>query len=122
MQDVAAETQVERRRSGGEPEDALMFEAQSRCELGVAFSRQLQMRVDDVDAEHRRLREEVRDARGDLSRTAPGVQDRCTWGKRVACDERFLLRPNRSRLRVEVPHHRLVGHLLRLRIQVHDGL
>src|SRR3954467_14654703 len=52
----------------------------------------------------------------------PTSSQRLPAGGGCPGEDRFLLRPDRFRLRGEVPHHRLVRHLLRLRAaRIHGG-
>ena len=55
---VAAHRQVERAIGRVETEDRLMLESQARSETGVPASRELEVRIDDVHTEHRRLIEQ----------------------------------------------------------------
>ncbi len=118
MKDVAAYGEVESAVRGAELEHALVFELEARREVRVARSRQLQMLVDDVNSEHLSARKEPSQTRGALTCAATGVEDVCLLREQVATNQRDFLRPNRSRLRVQVSHHRLVGHLLGLRIEI----
>ena len=121
VKDVTAEREIEAAVSDIERVNACMFETQTWRELGIATSRKLQVLVQDVDPEYAGAREEFRDPRGDFAGTAAGIENRRLVGQRVTTKERRLLRPNRTRLRLEIANHRLVGHLLRLRIEIHAG-
>ena len=39
-------------------------------------------------------------------------------GQRITAEQQRFLRPDRLRLRGQVPHHRLVGHLFGLRVEI----
>src|SRR5437763_580948 len=79
------------------------------------------MIVDDVDAEQARPLEHAGQAHGDLARAAAGIKDVRLAGQRIAREERLLLRPDGFRLCGEIADHRLVRHLLPLRIQWIDN-
>ena len=94
-----------------------MLEARAVAERRAADARPFEMIVDDVDAEQARTPEHPGKAHGDLARAAAGIKDvRLVW-QPVAREERLLLWPDGVRLRGEIADHRLVRHLLPLRIQ-----
>jgi hypothetical protein len=67
--------EVERSIRQAQLEDAPVLESEPRSELGVAVPRELEMIVENVDAENFRLRVELGETRSALARAAPGVQD-----------------------------------------------
>ena len=121
MNDVAAHGEVVAQVGCGKRVHALVIEDKPRRQTRVARSRQLQMLVDDVDSEHARLREKLGEARGSFTGAAAGIE--YPWLRRqcIATDERRFLRPDSARLRGEITHHRLIGHLFGLRVEIgHD--
>lgn len=79
------------------------------------------MLIEDVDAEDARARKQVGEARRDLPRATTAIENMKIFRKLVPADQLDLLWPDGECLRGEVPHHRLVRHLLRLRVEIaHD--
>src|SRR5262249_48309950 len=74
--------------------------------------------VDDVDTEHAGAREQLRQPRGAFAGAAPGVEDGDVVRESVAPEQRDFLRPDGVGLSLEVAHHRLVGHLTSLGIEI----
>jgi hypothetical protein len=125
LQHVPANDEIEAPIGQPEIEDAPHFEPNAVAETCVPLARDRERAREDVDAEHLRHREQRREPPGDLSRPTPGVEDASAIAQPIAREERRLLRPYRVRLRGERPHHRLVRHLLPLRIEAHvvgDGV
>src|SRR5581483_2960157 len=60
-------------------------------------------------------------APGGFAGSATRVKDLRLCRQSVPAKQWRLLRPDRSRLRIQVPHHGFVGHLLGLRVQVCHG-
>jgi hypothetical protein len=58
-----------------------MLEAHTTAEERAPFSRHVEMSIDDVDAEHARTRQHLSDTDGDLTLTAPGVQQWASSGR-----------------------------------------
>ena len=92
----------------------------ARCAYRSRASRQV--RVEDVDAEDLGPGEQLRQARGGFAGAAARVQDSNVGTEPVTPDEFDFLRPNGARLRVQGPHHRLVGHVFGMWIQVRHGM
>ena len=117
LQHVPAHDQVERSVRQFQLEDAAVLEARAVAEHRTADARPFEVIVDDVDAEQARTPEQAGKAHGDLARAAAGIEDVRLVGQPVAREERLLLWPDGFRLRGEIADHRLVRHLLSLRIQ-----
>jgi hypothetical protein len=118
MQHMAARHQIERFVGGVQRVEALVRERQPRRKPRVARSRDVEMRIDDVDAEHARRSEELGKPRRSLARSASGIENGRLLRQAVTQQQRRLLRPDGLRLRGERAHHRFVGHLCGLRIEV----
>src|SRR5262245_25361218 len=76
------------------------------------------MAIDDVDTHHGRRRKELAETASDLSGAAPGVEDSATAGQSIAAKQVPFLRPDRFGLGGQISHHRFVGHLSRLWVQL----
>ena len=122
MQHVPAHGEVERAVGCREFIDALVLERQPGCELLVPLASGRQVRVENVHAEHLGPGIELRQARGRFTGAATRVEDANLGTEPVAPDEFDFLRPNGARLCVQGPHHRLVGHVLGMWIQVRHGV
>ena len=120
---MAADGEIEAAVSGLEFVDALMLERKARREILHTPAREFQMGIDDVDSEHARAGKKPGQPRRSFARAATGVENMGIPRQRVASQQRNFLRPNGQRLRGQVSHHGLVGHLLGLWIQIgHDLL
>src|SRR5579863_1712613 len=118
MKDMAAYSQIETAIGSRKLEDALVLESQPGGKVCVARSSHLQVMVNDVNSEHAGSGKEFSQARGSFASAASGVEYvRLSWDC-IAANQRDLLRPNGARLRIQAAHHRLVGHLLRLGVQI----
>ena len=122
LDDMAAHGEVETAVFGVEVVDALVLESKPRCKTRITRPRKIQMRIDDIDTEDAGSRKELRQARCRFARAASRVEDPCLGRERIAAQERHFLRPDGARLRGEVAHHRLVGHLPGLRIEIGHGV
>jgi hypothetical protein len=118
---VPANRQVEGSVGGFQLEYALVLERQPGSKACVARSRQLQMLVDDVHSEDAGSRKEFGQTRCHLARAAARIEYSRLGRERIAANQRNFLRPNGARLRIEVAHHRLIGHLFRLRVEIGHG-
>ena len=118
MQHVAADDEIERAIRRVQLEHALVLEGHPRSQRRGASARERQVRVDDVDAEDKRLRVQLAEAEGDLARATAGVEDSQLPREIVPPEQLDLLRPDCIRLRREIADHRLVRHLLCLRIEI----
>lgn len=85
MNDVAADGKIERSIGRSELVNALAFERDARRERSVMRSRQVEMFVDDVDAEYACLRKERRQSRTCLTGSAARVEDVGVGPQIVAC-------------------------------------
>src|SRR5712691_1073167 len=122
VEHVAAHREVKSMVRDFEPEYALVLERKPGRQAGKPRASERQVLVENVDAEHVRLRKMLGQARGALTSTAARVEDARFRRQIVAIDQPHFLRPDSSRLSLQVAHHRLVGHLLGLRVQIaHDG-
>ena len=74
MQDVAAYGEIETAIGGAQLEDALVLERQPGREPGVARASEIQMMVDDIDAEHAGFWKEFGQPRGAFTGAAAGVE------------------------------------------------
>lgn len=84
----------------------------------VARSGEIQVAVDNVDSQDMSARKEFGKPRSDLASTASGIKyPRGRW-ERITLNQRDFLRPDGPRLGIQVPYHRLVGHLFSLRVEV----
>ena|SRR5208282_2768984 len=76
------------------------------------------MFVDDVDAEYLRAGKMLGQSRGGLNGAAAGVEYAKLGRQDVAIEQEPFLGPDGPRLRIQVAHHRLVGHLLGLWVPI----
>jgi hypothetical protein len=102
--------------------DALVLEGQAGRQLRVTRPRQRKVIVDDVDAQHAGPGKKLRQPRRTFAGTAAGIEDASLVRQSIAANQLHFLRPNRARLRIQAAHHRLVGHLPGLRIQISHGV
>ena len=121
LNDVAAHGEVEAAVLGVEVVDALVLESEPWRKVRITRSRKVQVRIDDVHAEDARPPEKLGQARCGFARAATGIEDPRLGWERVAGEQRDFLRPDGARLCRKVAHHRLVGHLLGLRIEIRHG-
>src|SRR3954447_16991112 len=115
LQDVPADDEIELRGTEGERERVAHLEEGPVSEACAAIASANEMRLLQIDPDEGRSVEAPGEARDDLARAAPDVEYKASRRGRMPGEKRLLLRPDRLRLRGEVPHHRLVRHLLRLR-------
>jgi hypothetical protein len=74
--------------------------------------------INNVDSEHTSAWEEFGEPPGYLTRATSCIEDAGLGWKGIAMNQRDFLRPDSPRLRIQTSHHRLVGHLLRLRVEI----
>jgi hypothetical protein len=110
---VTRNHQAEAAVGEAEGERVVALEEGPVAESGAPPAGALEVGFLEIDAGERRLQEALEEPRGDLSGAAADVERRA--GRRMAGEDRLLLRPDRVCLGGQVPHHRLVRHLLRLR-------
>ncbi len=115
---VTAHREIEAAIRGFELKDALVLESQTGRKCRVTRSRQCQVIVDDVHAQHPGSRKKLGQPRRPFAGAAAGIENARLVGQSIAANQLHFLRPNRARLRLQAAHHRLVGHLPGLRIQV----
>lgn len=84
MEDMAAHGEIKAAIQETKVEQALMLEIQSAREAGITGSRQVQVFVNDVDAQYVRLRKELGKAGRNLAGATAGIEDSGIQGKRVA--------------------------------------
>src|SRR4051794_8726580 len=113
LDQMPADHVVERRTIERKRQRVANLESNALSELRAASARQREMRLLEVDADERRIRKRCGESRGNFAGAASDVEHAAF--RRMALENRLLLRPDRLRLRGEVPHHRLVRHLFRLR-------
>lgn len=86
------------------------------AEPRAPLPRPLQVGRVEVHPEQARARDQLEQPLRQLPGPARQVQDRGALRHRVALEQRPLLRPDRGGLRRQVPQHRLVRHLIALRV------
>ena len=118
LQHVTADHEVEGAGREVELEDRPVLEADPAAEVGRLRPGPFQMCVEDVHPEERRGREGLGEPPGGLAGPAAGVEDARRGRQGVPAQDGQLLRPDRLGLGGEVPHHRLVGHVLGVGVQV----
>src|SRR5262249_14337936 len=107
---------VERTVGEVERERVAAAELDARSEARGALARELEVRLVHVGADQRGAGELVGEAPGDLARPPAALEPACAPRPGRGAEDAALLRPDRLGLRREVAHHRLVRHLLRLRV------
>jgi hypothetical protein len=90
------------------------LEADALAEPRTSRPRALEMLLLEVDPDERRLGIFRSQPLGDLGGAAADIEHRSA-SDRMSIEDRLFLRPDRLRLRGEIPHHRLIGHFLGLR-------
>src|SRR5207248_2214251 len=98
----------------GEYQGIAELEANTRAELRALRAGAIEMLLFEVDPDKLGIRILRSQPLGDLPRAAADVENGAVsdW---MTIEDRLLLRPDGLGLRSEVAHHRLIGHLLRLR-------
>jgi hypothetical protein len=76
--------------------------------------------VENVNGQDARAGEKPGDARCAFTGAATGIENGRIRRQPIALEQRDFLRPDRSRLSVQVPHHGFIGHLPGLRVKVHE--
>src|SRR5262249_36236779 len=94
MDDMAAHREIEARIGRLQLVHALMLERNTRRKPRIPLSSEIQMLIDDVDAEHAGARKKLRQPRRPFTGAAAGVENVRLLRKLVATEQRDLLRPD----------------------------